>query len=455
MLLATLAGLALAGPPADLAPMSDLSVTGVAPSIPVEHYTLSNGLDVMLHVDRSAPQVVVNLWYDVGSKDELPGRSGFAHLFEHLMFMGTTRLPGAGFDEQMEAHGGWNNAWTSEDATDYFEVGPSNLLPLFLWMEADRMDGLSHAMTRQKLALQREVVRNERRQSDEDTPYGVVWLALPTALYPAGHPYAHPVIGSHEDLQAATVQDVKDFFATWYVPSNASLVVAGDFDPAVIKPEIERLFGSIPAGAPPARTPPAPVDLPAKPLVELTDQVALPKAWFAWHTVPLFAPGDAAHDVVASVLSGGRASRLHRRLVVEAQIAQEVSAYHFSQAYGGVFLVEITPAEGKSLEEVEAAVQAEIDRLAAEGPTADELARVRVNLQTDALRGLESLQDRASALNRYFVTRGVPDSLSWDLARTAAVDAEAVKAAAARLAAARRATLRVRPEATPAAPEGK
>ena len=454
LLVVSLVGGALAAAPAGLAPMADDAVAGVAPSIPVEHYTLPNGLDVMLHVDRSAPQVVVNLWYDVGSKDELPGRSGFAHLFEHLMFMGTTRLPGAGFDEQMEAHGGWNNAWTSEDATDYFEVGPSHLLPLFLWMEADRMDGLSHAMTRQKLALQREVVRNERRQSDEDTPYGVVWLALPTALYPEGHPYAHPVIGSHEDLQAATVQDVKDFFATWYVPSNASLVVAGDFEPAAVKPEIERLFGSIPAGTPPARTPPAPVDLPARPLVELTDQVAVPKAWFAWHTVPVFAPGDAAHDIVASVLSGGRAARLHRRLVVDSQVAQEVSAAHYSQAYGGVFLVEITPADGQTLESVEAAVQAEIDRLATEGPTPEELARVRTNLQTDALRGLESLQDRASALNRYFVTRGEPDSLAWDLSRTAAVDAEAVKAAAARLTVARRATLRVRPEAA-ATPEAK
>ena len=179
--------------------------------------------------------------YQVGSKDEVAGRSGFAHLFEHLMFMGTTRLPGSGFDDLMESKGGWNNAWTSEDATDYFDVGPSQLVELFLWMEADRMDGLDGAMTQEKLDLQRDVVRNERRQSVEDTPYGVIWEALPGALYPEDHPYGHSVIGTHEDLQAAEVADVLAFFRTWYVPNNASLVVAGDFDPVQVKEAIQKL----------------------------------------------------------------------------------------------------------------------------------------------------------------------------------------------------------------------
>ena len=163
--------------------------------IPFEEYQLENGLNVILHHDPALPQVVVNTWYGVGSKDEKPGRSGFAHLFEHLMFMGTERLPGSGFDDLMEAHGGWNNAWTSQDATDYYDVGPSNL-PISPWMEADRMDGLDAAMTQDKLDLQREVVRNERRQSSEDTPYGVLWLEMSTALYPEDHPYGHTVIGT-------------------------------------------------------------------------------------------------------------------------------------------------------------------------------------------------------------------------------------------------------------------
>ncbi|HNH46811.1 MAG TPA: pitrilysin family protein, partial [Myxococcota bacterium] len=217
-----------------------------AQEIPFERYELPNGLQVILHEDHSLPQVVVDIWYQVGSKDEAKGRSGFAHLFEHLMFMGTNRLPGSGFDSTMEAYGGWNNAWTMEDATNYYDVGPANLLPLFLWLEADRMQDLAVAMTQEKVDLQREVVRNERRQSYEDEPYGAAWLEVPRLLYPEGHPYAHTVIGSHEDLQAASLQDVKDFFTAWYVPNNASLVVAGDFNPAEVKPLIERSFGHLP-----------------------------------------------------------------------------------------------------------------------------------------------------------------------------------------------------------------
>ena len=228
---------------AAMAPL--LSAPAHAVELTYEQYKLPNGLNVILMPDPTLPQVVVNLWYGVGAKDEVEGRTGFAHLFEHLMFMGTTRLPGSGFDDLMEASGGHNNAWTSEDATDYYDVGPSNLVDTLLWMEADRMEGLSRAMTQEKLDLQRDVVRNERRQSYEDAPYGEIWLVMPEAMYPAGHPYAHTVIGSHEDLQAATVDDVVGFFNTWYVPGNASLVVAGDFDPAAVKITIERLFGGL------------------------------------------------------------------------------------------------------------------------------------------------------------------------------------------------------------------
>ena len=241
-----------------------VTMNAQAIEIPHEEFQLNNGLNVILHQDDSLPQIVVNLWYGVGSKDEEKGRSGFAHLFEHLMFMGTVNLPGSGFDERMEAHGGWNNAWTSEDATDYYEAGPSNLLETFIWMESDRMRDLARAMTQEKLDLQRDVVRNERRQGVEDTPYGIIWEAMSPALYPEDHPYGHTVIGTHEDLQAAEVEDVVRFFNTWYVPNNASLVIAGDFDPIQASAWVRQYFGSFHPGNLPDRKSTAKVVLPQK-----------------------------------------------------------------------------------------------------------------------------------------------------------------------------------------------
>ena len=402
-------------------------------SIPHEQYQLDNGLNVILVEDHSLPKVVINLWYGVGSKDEVAGRTGFAHLFEHLMFMGTTRLPGSGFDDLMEGYGGWNNAWTSEDATDYYDVGPSNLASTFLWMEADRMEGLSSAMTQEKLDLQREVVRNERRQSYENAPYGGVWLEMPPALYPEGHPYAHSVIGSHEDLEAATLDDVVGFFETWYVPNNASLVVAGDIDVDATKAEIERLFGSIPAKELPERPTVQMPDKPTKELVEITDaSVEVPLSILAWNTPAAFAPGDAELDLVSGVLSSGRSSRLYTRLV-DSGIALEVSAHQYSQLHGSIFLVDFKPAEGHTVEEIEAIVLEEIAKLAEEGPTDEELERVLNGYELRFVQGLESLDARASALNRYQYLVGEPDYLSQDLARYSAASKADIQAAAASL----------------------
>ena len=417
-----------------------------------EQYQLDNGLNVILHEDHSLPQIVVNTWYQVGSKDEVAGRSGFAHLFEHLMFMGTERLTDSGFDDLMESKGGWNNAWTSEDATDYYDVGPSHLVDLFLWMEADRMDGLDAAMTQAKLDLQRDVVRNERRQSVEDTPYGIIWEALPPALYPEGHPYAHSVIGTHADLQAAEVEDVLGFFRTWYVPNNASLVVAGDFAPTRIKALIAKNYGHLePATLPPNRpavAPPPTPDGPVTPLVELTDQVQLPLTMMVWHSPAALKVGDAAHDLAAAVLADGQASRLYQRLVVKDGLAVEVEAYQYSQLLSSVFIVEAKPTEGHSLEEIEAAVHEEIARLAAEGPTAEELDRVKNQVGYSFLSGLESLPARAAALNRYHAITGNPAHVAADLARYGTVDAGAVQATAALLNPDRALTMRVHPEVT-------
>lgn len=423
--------------------------------IPYERYQLDNGLDVILHVDPALPQVVVNTWYDVGAKDEVVGRTGFAHLFEHLMFMGTTRLPDDGFDVQMERHGGWNNAWTSEDATDYYDVGPSHLVELLLWMEADRLDGLSSAMTQDKLDKQRDVVRNERRQSYEDSPYGVAWLALPTVMYPDGHPYAHSVIGSHEDLEAAQVEDVTTFFDTWYVPANAGLVVAGDFDAEQVKAWIDETFGAIEARPAPKRSaPPPPVDKPVVALTELTDQVGASKSFVLWHSPAHFADGDAAMDVLSSILSNGPASRLYAALVTDQALTTSVDTAQFSQQLGSLFFMELVPAEGVDCEAAESAAQAELSRLASEGPTEAELSRVKAQLRVDFLRSLESLQTRATLLNRYRVATGDPGFVAQDLARYEAVDADAVKRAAAMLSEARRAIIRVHPEPEAETPQG-
>lgn len=416
-------------------------------SIPYESYMLDNGMNVILLEDHSLPQVTLNIWYGVGSRNEADGRTGFAHLFEHLMFMGTTRLPDSGFDDLMESHGGWNNAWTSEDWTDYYSVGPSNLLTTLLWMDADRMEGLDGAMTQDKLDLQREVVRNERRQSVEDAPYGVLWLEMNGALYPPGHPYAHTVIGSHEDLQAATLQDVVDFFGTWYVPNNASLVVAGDFDPAEIKPVIQQTFGSLEPGELPDVPAPAPVDTPTTPLMELTDQVTIPMTTLTWHSPAALQPGDAEHDLLAAILAGGRSSRLYQRMVHTDEAALEVDAYQFSQLYSSVFMIQALPTEGHTIEELEAVIWEELAKLAADGPTPEELERVVNQYEVGFLESLESLSGRASALNRYYWLTGTPDYIATDLARYTNATAEAIQAVAADLTLDRAAVLRVRPEA--------
>ena len=415
--------------------------------IPHEQFQLDNGLNVILHEDHSLPQVVVNLWYGVGSKDEELGRSGFAHLFEHLMFMGTVHLPESGFDERMESYGGWNNAWTSEDATDYYEAGPSNLLETFLWMESDRMRDLGRAMTQEKLDLQRDVVRNERRQSVEDTPYGIIWEAMSPAMYPAQHPYGHTVIGTHEDLQAATVNDVVRFFDTWYVPNNASLVIAGDFNSDQARVWVQQYFGDLKQSDLPERTKPSLLDGPQQAVVETTDNVQIPLTVLAWHSPAALQEGDAAYDVVASILGTGRSSRLYEDLINKQSAAIEVSAMQYSQLLGSVFLVTGKPTEETTVEDLEESMQAHIDRLASEGPTDEELQRVQNQLEASFVGDIEALDQRASALNRYHYLAGTPDFVNQDLERYRHITAEDVQSAAATLNRERRCVLRVRPSA--------
>ncbi len=426
------------------------------PAIPYERYELPNGLQVILVEDHHLPQVVVDIWYRVGSKDEAKGRSGFAHLFEHLMFMGTHRLPGSGFDQSMEAHGGWNNAWTMEDATNYYEVGPSGLLETFLWMEADRMQALDDAMTQEKLDLQRDVVKNERRQSNEDRPYGMVEIEMTTALFPETHPYAHSVIGSHEDLSAATVGDVTGFFQSWYVPNNASLVVAGDFDPAAIKPVIEKYFSVLERKELPARWNGERPSKPQKALVTITDQVEYPQLNLFWHSPAKFQTGDAEMELVADLLAGGESSRLYRRLV-DTGMAQDVSVYQYGVEYGGVFYLSALPMEGTTVDQLDLAIREELAFLANTPPTAEEMERLRNQRKVARYEELEPLQNRAETLNRYWAYTGTPDWLAKDITRFAEAKPEALSAAVSQYLKPELATkIVVNPEpAAPAAAEAK
>ena len=413
-----------------LAPLALGSVVALSSSrasaqdlqIPFVKTTLPNGLTVILAEDHSVPQAVVNITYAVGSRMERPGRTGFAHLFEHLMFMGTRRAPHGTFDSWMEAAGGENNAWTSEDRTDYFDIAPSTALPLLLWLEADRIRDLGQLIDKDKLDLQRDVVRNERRQSIENRPYGIEELVLPELLWPDTHPYHHPVIGSHQDLEAASVDDVKDFFRTWYDPANASLVVAGDFDPKATADLITSYFSGVPTVAKPA-DPGAPgfsdQTTTLKGVVRKTvpDQVELTKITLAWQGPRHFAPGDAELDLLASVLSSGKASRLYKTLVYDQKIAQSVEATQESQALGSPFEISALVRPGVDPAKVEKALFAEVAKVRDQPVTAEELDRARNGYEMAFVDGLQGIARRASLLNAYQAELGDPGYVQHDLDR--------------------------------------
>ncbi len=411
----------------------------------IETYTLPNGLKVTLHPDSTLPQVTINTWFGVGSKDEAQGRSGFAHLFEHLMFMGTERVPGNQFDVLMETGGGANNASTSSDRTNYYSWGPSSLLPTLLWLDADRLEGLADAMTQEKLDLQRDVVRNERRQQVENTPYGITELIVPEAMYPPSHPYHHPVIGSHEDLEAATLQDVVGFFRTWYVPGNASLVVAGDFDPAVARELVAKTFGAVTAKSVPEPRSAPPVSFSGEVQRTAFDQVQFPRLVFVWHSPAGYAPGDAELDLAGAILSEGNGSRLQKRLVLEERLARDVSAAQMSQELGSLFQVEVTAAEGAKLDDLKRITLEVLQDFAAKGPQPAELERAKAAAESRFLRRSEGLQARADLLNAYLAYFGKADAFAEDLARTTRATADGVRSTLASVMSGGRLDLRILP----------
>ena len=374
------------------------------PALHIEYtrFRLQNGLTVIFHEDHSLPTVAVDIWFRVGSKDERAGKSGFAHLFEHLMFMGTKSVPNGRYDSVMEAAGGQNNASTSEDRTNYFETGPSNLLETFLWLESDRIATLADDMTKEKVDLQRDVVMNERRQSYENRPYGIVELVLPEHLFPVDHPYHHPVIGSHEDLTAASVDDVKAFFRQFYVPSNASLLIAGDFHPSDAKRLVERYFGWMPKVAEPPHAAPVPVALAKSERIVVKDSVQLPRTTLAWHSPSAFADGDATSDVLAALLGTGQSSRLYKALVYDRKIAQQVEVEQRSMRLGSEFVITALAQPGHDAAELEQAIDQQIAALIGPSPpTKDEVDRARAFSETQQLRQLEPLLGRAEALQLF------------------------------------------------------
>ncbi len=406
-----------------LAPTGALAQSSL--EIPFEEYRLDNGLQVLLHQDPATPIVHVEVWYHVGSKDEVQGRSGFAHLFEHLMFNGSQHADGE-FFAPLQPYGARMNGTTNGDRTNYYETVPTHVLERALWMEADRMGFLLPALTEQKLTNQRDVVRNERRQNYEIRPYAKARKAINEAIWPEGHPYHHLTIGTHEDLEAASLDDVKNFFTTWYVPNNATLVVSGAFDAEAAKGWIQEYFGPIPKGEQPSPVMQAEAPLPAAATVELTDDVQLPRLHHVWRSVPFFEPGDADLDYLSLILASGKNSRLYKRLVFEDRIAKDVRAGQYSAQLGSTYRIVATAAPGHTVEELEKAIDEEVARFLAEGPTETEVERARNAWQKSFFQRLEGVQGRGSMMQMYNQYRGDPGYAGKDLQRYLDVTGESV-----------------------------
>ncbi len=388
------------------------------PRIHFEKYKLPNGLEVILHEDHSTPIVAVDTWYHVGSGDEQLGRTGFAHLFEHIMFMGSQNVPVGAFDQMLEAAGADNNGSTTEDRTNYYETLPSNALSLALWLDSDRMGFLIPTMDLAKVNLQRDVVKNERRQRVENQPYGRADETILAVLYPRSHPYSWPVIGSMADLSAASLADVQNFFKTYYAPNNATLTIAGDFDPAAVKKMVAQYFGSIPRGPEVNRrmTVPA-VVIPRDTFLVLEDKVQLPRLFYTWHSVKGFSKDDAAMDILAQVIANDKNSRLYKKLVYDLQVAQNVRAFQDGSRLDGKFQIDVTPKPGQKVADIDRIVQAEIANVISNGVTPRELQRAQNLYKASFLNRLASVLGKAEVLNSYNYFVGNPDFVQQDAAR--------------------------------------
>jgi len=413
---------------------SPLSAQSPAPlQVPYRQFTLANGLNVILHRDTSIPVVAVNMWYYVGSANEKPGRTGFAHLFEHLMFEGSKHVPEGQFDILLEGAGGDNNGSTANDRTNYVIDVPSNALELALFLESDRMGYLLDTMSPQRVNGQRDVVKNERRQSYENRPYGMASIELDKMLWPSNHPYSWPTIGYMEDLTAASYEDVVEFFKKYYAPNNASLVIAGDIDFDRTRALVEKWFGEIARGAVVEPIAPPAAILTGVQKKTLTDKVALPRLYLAWLTPRFYAPGDSALDITSSVLAGGKNSRLYKRLVYDMQIAQDVSAFQQSAALGSQFQIVATARSGHTAEELKTVIDEELDRLRRDGPDPREVQRAINQMEASFYERMEKVGGfggKADQLNAYKFAGGGPDYFAEDLARYTSLSVADIQSAA-------------------------
>jgi zinc protease len=410
-------------------------------------HTLANGLDVILHEDRACPIVAVNVWYHVGSKNEQPGHTGFAHLFEHLMFEGSQHYD-RGYFQPLQGAGATLNGSTNADRTNYWEVVPSNALELALWMESDRMGYLLPALTEAKFANQRDVVLNERRQNYENRPYGLASMALLASLFPADHPYHWATIGEIPDLEAVQLDEVQAFFRRYYHPANASIALAGDINPDEVLTLVDQYFGPIEPGSR-ADAVGAGASLSSNVRIYLEDRVELPRLYLAWLTPAMFADGDADLDLATDLLANGKTSRLYKRLVFDARIATDVSATQNSREIAGFAQLTATAAPGHTLAELEAAIVEELACLAQDGPTDDEIDRGRVQAEAQFVFRLQTVGGfggKSDQLNAYNVFLGDPAYFERDLERYRAVTKTSLQQVAARfLDPARRVTLSIVP----------
>ena len=404
------------------------------PAISFERYTLPNGLEVILHQDNSVPIVAVDVWYHVGSGNERVGRSGFAHLFEHMLFQGSEHVGEDRHFSVLKTVGATSvNGTTNTDRTNYFEVVPSHELEAALWLESDRLGYLLPMLTRKSLDNQIEVVRNERRQRIDNVPYGPSSMAMIENLYPEGHPYRFSVIGKHEDLSAASLDDVTDFYKTYYVPANATLAIAGDFEISEVKKLVDKWFGSFPKSIKPQakKAPAFPVVKQVRKVVK-DDFAKLEQITYAWHTPGYFVPGDAEFGILANALGANGTGRLYTALVHTQQLAQSVSVYQDSQEFSSVFVVEVTLKSNSKVQDVEKVLEMELGKITTTAISQREFDRAITRLESGFVWGLESVLARAEVLQRYNHYVDTPDYITKDLDRYRKSSPERVRELAAK-----------------------
>ena len=422
---------------------------GNAINIPFEQYKLANGLTVILAPDHSTPQATVDVWYHVGSKNEVAGHTGFAHMFEHVMFTGSAHVPYGLHDRLTEGVGGDNNGSTSNDRTNYFENVPANYVESALWMEADRMGFLLDKLDESKFTAQRDIVKNERRQGVDNQPYGRSFEILASSMLPETHPYSWSVIGYMADLQQATVEDVKSFFRLYYSPSNATVSIVGDFEPAQVRQWVTKYFADLPGGAPITRPVVPPAGLQKEKRLVYEDHVQVPRLYVAWPSAGEDSDDSYALDVLSDILSGPRTARITKALVYDRQSATNANAFNDSNEKFGSFLLMLTPRPGHTLTELEASADSILDRFKREGPTADELARSLAGAEFGFVSALESNRGKAEILNSGAAFHGDPGYFKTAYTKLKAVSAADVQRVAAKYLGAGRVVLSVVPTGKP------